>query len=1001
MGYCVKKNIFTVALVNARSLKNKLTSFKCTIDEIGTDVCVVTESWFQKTDKSINSILEDFKHKTGYDFLRKDRDTGRRGGGIAICFNTSRIQLAKAKIPPSKHEVYASIGRRMGQRRKIAILAIYIPPWYNAEQNRSLFKYTNDAIMALKAKYEDPYIVVAGDFNRRDFSLATAEHPDIKPVTTSPTRGQAILDIIGSNINHTITDNGTLESIKSDEGVHTDHLTVFCQFRMPRVPSYSIQTYTYDHLTEDGHQMFGEWLRNEADWSLLLKADDVNSAVSELHSKYAEAVAECYQRKTRKKKSSEPYWMTDWLRKDIAARRKVFKTDKKRTVRWKLLKRRISRQVKKRKKKHNDFVIGKFERETNPGKFFHHLQCLMGNEVKERWSPTQMYPNDSEAEVAEKLASFFNDISSQYQPLDQTKILPTFERQLPLISEGDVKKRMKESKKLTSRVPGDIPSTLYGLYPNELAQPIAHVFNMITRTCQWPDAWKVEYVTVIPKGPDPQEPSECRNIACTNYLSKMYESFVLEWSREEVLPKPNQYGGEKGASSTQLLIEVISDITETLEDNRAASVLSAIDFSKAFNRLDHEKCLRTFSNKGASTQVLALLAAFLSGRRMTVRVGTECSQLRSVNAGAPQGSVLGCYLFNIGVDDLEDGQGTPPPAQEEAHQETLGRTDDFPAASTPVRVRQNEELTESPIARQNLSASRQAFDLLPRVANVPPWLRKPKDPRFIDTPLKSYKYVDDNVNTSQVNMKKARLLTEGDVTFKEIVDLRTQGHLEHVAMNAERKGMAINAGKTGLMIVSAATSFQAKTQLKMGDKTIQGSNTLRILGVTLSNDLSFQPHIEKISNKMRSKTWALAKLRKKGLSEEKLLKAYKCLIRPSVEYAAVAWHSMITAGQADLLERQQTQALKNIYGPTLSAAKLRRKAGIETLSNRREQLVMNFAKKSVNNPRCRGWYEERKRPVYARRSNTVYPKYKEDVARTDRHRNNPKNYLRRKLNENQ
>ena len=66
----------------------------------------------------------------------------------------------------------------------------------------------------------------------------------------------------------------------------------------------------------------------------------------------------------------------------------------------------------------------------------------MGNEVKDRWSPTQMYPNDSDAEVAEKLASFFNNISSQYQPLDQTKILPTFDKQLPLISEDDVKKRI-------------------------------------------------------------------------------------------------------------------------------------------------------------------------------------------------------------------------------------------------------------------------------------------------------------------------------------------------------------------------------------------------------------------------------------------------------------------------------------------------------------------------------------------------------------------------------
>ena len=170
----------------------------------------------------------------------------------------------------------------------------------------------------------------------------------------------------------------------------------------------------------------------------------------------------------------------------------------------------------------------------------------------------------------------------------------------------------------------------------------------------------------------------------------------------------------------------------------------------------------------------------------------------------------------------------------------------------------------------------------------------------------------------------------------------------------------------------------------------------------MSNDLSFQVHVENIASKMRSKTWALSKLKKKGLAEDKLvLKAYKCLIRPSIEYAAVAWHSMLTAGQAAALERQQTQALKNIYGPTLSAAKLRRKAEIETLSKRREKLVLNFAKKNLNNPRCSEWFQERKRPTYTRRTGVLYPRYREDVARTDRHRNNPKNYLRRKLNEHQ
>lgn len=161
-----------------------------------------------------------------------------------------------------------------------------------------------------------------------------------------------------------------------------------------------------------------------------------------------------------------------------------------------------------------------------------------------------MYPGEESKVVAKKLATFFNNISAHYRPLDLSKIPETFERQLPSLTTEEVIKKIKASKKPTSTVPGDITSVLYELYPQDLAIPIAHIFNMITRQCSWPVQWKVEYVTVIPKAKDPQQPSECGNISCTNYLSKLYEFFVLDWSQEEVRPEKNQYGGEKGASAT-------------------------------------------------------------------------------------------------------------------------------------------------------------------------------------------------------------------------------------------------------------------------------------------------------------------------------------------------------------------------------------------------------------------------------------------------------------------
>ena len=327
----------------------------------------------------------------------------------------------------------------------------------------------------------------------------------------------------------------------------------------------------------------------------------------------------------------------------------------------------------------------KFEDEKNPGKFFQHVKCLTCKNAGSKWNPKQMFPGLDSEQTADRLVTFFNAISSQYEPLNSTDIPTTLERELPAVTTTQVEEKLKKAKKPSSMVPGDVPAVLYSKFPASLSPIIAHVFNFITTHKKWPSLWKIEYVAIIPKTPDPQDPSECRNISCTNFLSKLYESFLLEWSRQEVVPKLNQYGGEPAASSTQLLVEVLSDVTSTLEDNRAGLVLSAIDFSKAFNRLNHRKVLNSFAKKGSSSSVLALLASFLGGRSMTVRLDQARSALLPINAGAPQGSVLGCYLFNVGIDNLEDSFLHEGGQQEEAHQETMTRSDNFPAMSTPTR----------------------------------------------------------------------------------------------------------------------------------------------------------------------------------------------------------------------------------------------------------------------------------------------------------------------------
>ena len=64
------------------------------------------------------------------------------------------------------------------------------------------------------------------------------------------------------------------------------------------------------------------------------------------------------------------------------------------------------------------------------------------------------------------------------------------------------------------------------------------------------------------------------------------------------------------------------------------------------------------------------------------------------------------------------------------------------------------------------------------------------------------------------------------------------------------------------------------------------------------------------------------------MASQDLVQAYTATIRPVAEYASPVWHPQLTASQSEVLERQQTQALKNIYGVGTSAKKGR--SGLST-----------------------------------------------------------------------
>ena len=87
---------FNCLLANCRSLKNKIPSLLTNI-EINRSTCaLLTETWFQRGDRQLKKKLEEVSLEHGVQFIRKDRD--KRGGGVAIAYNSNNSEFKKLQL---------------------------------------------------------------------------------------------------------------------------------------------------------------------------------------------------------------------------------------------------------------------------------------------------------------------------------------------------------------------------------------------------------------------------------------------------------------------------------------------------------------------------------------------------------------------------------------------------------------------------------------------------------------------------------------------------------------------------------------------------------------------------------------------------------------------------------------------------------------------------------------------------------------------------------------
>ena len=112
-----------------------------------------------------------------------------------------------------------------------------------------------------------------------------------------------------------------------------------------------------------------------------------------------------------------------------------------------------------------------------------------------------------------------------------------------------------------------------------------------------------------------------------------------------------QYGFRSARSTADVLTVITHRISKTLASGQLCRV-TALDISKAFDKVWHKGLIHKLSSYGISGNIMSAIKSFLSGRSLRVVVNGQSSQSHSINAGVPQGSIIGPTLFLLFINDL-------------------------------------------------------------------------------------------------------------------------------------------------------------------------------------------------------------------------------------------------------------------------------------------------------------------------------------------------------------